>query len=185
LVHRLRRLTQSALLHAQLTELTCKLPQPCCLLLANAKLLPGQLPDAHSKILELTGLLTVDTGNALPSLLPGGRLLQQEIGDVLVDRRFLSRKRSLLGGNIAVLLRRLQVLTRRLLAKTRLLDAELAQPLARGDLLLRQVAIQPRTCLAQLCLLHRLLPQGLADVGQLPCGGLTELRFLSGKLTQL
>jgi hypothetical protein len=79
----------------------------------------------------------------------------------------------------------LHVLAGRLLAKACLLDAQLAQPLARADLLLREVAVQACCRLTELRLLRRLLAHGLADVGKLTCCRLAKLCTLSGELAKL
>lgn len=87
---------------------------------------------------------------------------------------------ALLRSEVAVALCGLLVETGRGLAKTRLLHAQLTKALTGCDLLLREVAVKTGCRLSELRLLRRLLARGLADVGNLTCGGLfggSTLRF--------
>ena len=181
----LSRLAQSALLHAELSQLPGQRAKALGLLLSNAKLLCGQLADALTKTLKLLPLLAVQAACSLSGLVARLRLLHQQVGDVLVDRGFLARQRTALRRQVAVLLSGLQVLTCCALAQLSLLHAELTEALACGHLVLSQVAIKTGRSLAQLSLLRSLCAHGLADVGQLPCGGLSKLSTLGFQVAQL
>lgn len=71
------------------------------------------------------------------------------------------------------------------MAQLSLLHTELAKCLASANLVLRQVAKKTCCCLPKLRLLSGLLAHGLADVGQLPCGGLTKLGTLRFQVAHL
>ena len=96
LLQRLRGLAQSALLHAKLAQLTGKSAQALRLLLPDAELLRCELPDSLTKALELLTLLAVDVGDLTAHLTVLTRLLHQQVGDVLVDGRFLASQSALL-----------------------------------------------------------------------------------------
>ena len=85
LLQRLRRLTQSALLHPKLAQLTCHLAKALRGLLANTKLLRGQLPNTLAKALVLLCLLAEDACCGLRGLVARLALLHHQVGNVLVD----------------------------------------------------------------------------------------------------
>ena len=172
-------LAQCTLLHAKLAELTAQRAEALGLLLANAVLLRGQLANALAQPLELLCLLAVDACCCLSSLVARLALLHHQVGDVLVDRSLLARQRATLRRQVAVLLRGLQVLACCALAQLCLLHAELTEALPCGHLVLSQVAVEARCGLSELRLLRGLGANSLANVGQLPCGGLTKLSALS------
>ena len=172
LLHALRRLADAELLQPLLAGLRAQLTKALGHLLADAKLLAGERPNALGNVLELPGLLAVDACERLSRIRPPRPLLHEQVGDVLLDVRLLSCKRTTLGGEVAVTLRGLLVDVRGRLAQTSLLHAQLTKALARGNLLLREVAVEARGTLAKLRLLRRLLADCLADVGDLARGRL-------------
>ena len=113
------------------------------------------------------------------------RLLHQQVGDVLVDRRFLASQRAALGSQVPILLRCLAVDVGCALAQLSLLHAQLTEALTGSHLLLREVAVQACCGLSELGLLRSLLTHGLADVGQLASGRLAKLCTLGGELAKL
>jgi hypothetical protein len=185
LLQRLSRLAKSALLHTKLSQLPCHRAKALSLLLANAKLLRGQLANALGHALELLTLLAVDACGSLSRLVARLRLLHQQVGDVLVDGRLLARQSTALRSQVAVLLACLQELACCALAQLSLLHTELTEALPCGHLVLRQVAVKTRCGLSELRLLRCLGTNGLANVGQLPCGGLAKLGTLCFQVAHL
>jgi hypothetical protein len=172
-------------LHAKLPKLPGQRARTRGLLLTNAELLAGELPDALPKVLELLPLLTVYRCKLSTKLPVLPRLLCQLARDILADCRLLAGQRPTLRGEIAILLRSLLVHIRRLLTKLRLADTKLAKSLTRRNLLLCKISVQPRCCLPELRLLRCLLTDGLPDVCQLPRCGLPKLCLLRLKASDL
>ena len=112
-------------------------------------------------MLKLLPLLAVQATCRLRSLVACLSLLQQQIGDVLVDSRFLPRQRPALRGEVAILLASLQELSSCSLAQLCLLHPQIAQLATGLHAQLRLLPAQLTNTLASLHLTLLLLLKGI------------------------